>query len=239
MVEARAAAGEREVPLERLRLAAPWFADHALWADGATLRAALVGPVRGAEACAAATELWRRAVCDAALVDADITRVSVTATEAGAAVVRWSVEFAAPLPPFARLRDVVPEEDIRPDGLLAVRADVRADLTLDPDTGRIAAYTDAIELGFDVKDTVARYELMSARLLDDAPAPIKWWRVLRYTVDEEARAMDATKTDEQLRGDFASMVARNFGYGVLLGAVIYAGLKSVKLYAQLAASVGS
>ena len=63
------------------------------------------------------------------------------------------------------------------------------------------------------------YNFLTARRRGDPP-PLWYWRVLRATSLEEAAAAAGTSPeDDALQAGFSAMVARNFGAGLLLGAL--------------------
>ena len=80
--------------------------------------------------------------------------------------------------------------------------------------------------GFGVRETIARFELLTARRPARIPPPLWYVEVLRETSVSEASAAAGGALDEgALQAGFVSMVASNLGKGMLLGCAIYAAAK--------------
>lgn len=203
-----------------LRAALPFVLDPGLLSEDVVYEGPLE-TIQGRSEYLAAMRNWSARLPER-LEGFRVTGVDAWALQPGEVVCRWSCQFVAPLPPTARLRGLPAGMIVLPGNCIAVEAQLRASLELDAD-GRVVRHVEEVASGYGMADTVARYELLTARR-PDTENPVAWyWRVLRATTLEELSARSGGRAKQgELEWRFYEMVLRNFAAGALLGVVIYA-----------------
>lgn len=209
---------------EEIGRALPWLVDEALVGEDIVYDGPLER-IRGREEYLLAMRGWQEDV-PGRLEGFSISDLEVRCLQPGEVTSRWSCTFVAPLPPTARLRGLPQGMVVLPEEKVQVETRLRAVLTLDRD-GRVARHKEEIVAGFGVPDAIARYELLTARRRN--VDPVSWyWRVLRETTIEELAFYSGGRAEqEELEWRFNEMILRNLAYGIVIGTLIWAGLKAL------------
>jgi len=180
--------------------------------------------LRGKSEYLDAMRTWSR-ILPARLEAFSVIAVETWSPKPGLVQCRWSCRFMAPLPPTARFRGIPDSMLVLPDERVLVEIKLNAVLTLNDD-GKVARHSEKFDDECGIPESIARYELLTARRRD-CDDPFTWyWRVLRITTLEElAFRSGGTSSVSDNEWKFYEMVFRNFAYGVAIGFIIFTLLK--------------